>query len=87
MVVEALVLAAVAPSSLVAFPPTSLASPSATLDVPTTSTLSYPSWYWPFVAASASGLQPLDPSQPVEGWRIHFCLLLSKHPPVVWVGR
>ena len=69
-------LAAVAPSSLVAFPPTSLASPSATLDVPTTSTLAYPSWYWPFVAASASRLQPLDPSQPVEGLEDSFLLVV-----------
>jgi hypothetical protein len=43
VVVEALVLATVAPFSLVAFPPASLASPGACLDVPAASELAYPS--------------------------------------------
>jgi hypothetical protein len=40
---EALVLVAVVPSSLVSFPPGSLASPGASLDVPAASELAYPS--------------------------------------------
>jgi hypothetical protein len=43
VVVEALVLAVVAPFSLVTFPPASLASPGASLDVPAASELAYPS--------------------------------------------
>jgi hypothetical protein len=62
---EALVFV-VAPFALVSFPPASLASPSASLDVPVASELAYPSYYLSFVAASASRLQPLDQSQSVE---------------------
>jgi hypothetical protein len=56
------VLAAVAPLSLVVFPPSSLASPSASLDVPAASAPAYPSSYSPSVVASSSELQPLDQS-------------------------
>ena len=59
-------LAVVAPFSLVTFPPASLASPGASLDVPAASELAFPSLYLLFFAASTSGLQPLDQSQPVE---------------------
>ena len=43
MVVEALVLVVVVPFSLASFPPASLASPGASLDVPATSEHAYPS--------------------------------------------
>jgi hypothetical protein len=61
-VVVALVLAAVTSFALDASPPSSLASPSAYLDVPTASMPAYPSSYSPSVVASASELQPLDQS-------------------------
>jgi hypothetical protein len=66
VVVEAMVLAAVTPFFLNASPPSSLISPGTSLDAPATSGLAYPSSYSPSVATSASGLQPLDLSQPVE---------------------
>ena len=66
VVVEAMVLAAVAPFPLVAFLPSSLASPGASLNVLAASASAYPSSYSPSVAASTSELQPLDQSQLVE---------------------
>jgi hypothetical protein len=66
MVVEALELVAVVPSSLVSFPPASIASPGASLDVPAASAFAYPSYYFPSFAASVSEPQPLDLSWLVE---------------------
>jgi hypothetical protein len=60
------VLAAVAPFFLDTSPLSSLVSPGASLDTPASSVPTYPSSYSPSVAASASELQPLDQSQPVE---------------------
>jgi hypothetical protein len=60
VVVEAMVLAAIAPFFLDTSPPSSLVSPSASLVSPTTSAPAYLSSYSPSVAASASELQPLD---------------------------
>jgi hypothetical protein len=66
VVEEALVVVVVVPFALASFPPASLASPGTSFDVPVASELAYPSWYLPIVAASASGLQPPDQSEPVE---------------------
>jgi hypothetical protein len=60
VVVGALVVVAVEPFSLVSFLLASLASPGASIDVPTASELAFPSLYLSFVAASASELQPRD---------------------------
>ena len=66
MVVAAIVLVAVAPSFLVVFPSSSLASLDASPDALVASAPAYPASCSPSVAASASRLQPLDLSQPVE---------------------
>jgi hypothetical protein len=66
VVVEAMVLAAIAPYFLDASPPAYLAFPGASLVVPASSALAYLPWYWLFVTASASGLQPQDQFRLVE---------------------
>ena len=62
MVVVAVVLAAVAPSSLGVSP----LSPGASLGVPAASVHAYLPWCQPSVALSASGLQLLDQLRLVE---------------------
>jgi hypothetical protein len=74
VVVEALVLVGVVPSFLASFLLSSSAFPSASIDIPATSELAYPSSYSPSVTASASKLQPLDLSQPVEDSEDPFLL-------------
>jgi hypothetical protein len=66
VVVEAMVLAAVAPFALGASPPSSPASLRASPDTHVASAPTYPASCSPSVAASASELQPLDQSQQVE---------------------
>jgi hypothetical protein len=66
VVVEVMVIVAVAPSFLVAFPPSSPASLGASPDAPVASVLAYPASCSPSITASASELQPLDQSQLVE---------------------
>jgi hypothetical protein len=76
VVVKAMVLAAVVPSSLASFLLSSPAFPGASLDVPAAFELAYSSSYSPSVAASASELQPLDLSQPVEDSEGPFLLVV-----------
>jgi hypothetical protein len=75
VVEEALVLAAIAPFCPDASPPSSLASPGASLNVLAASASAYPSSYSPSVAASTSELQPLDQSQPMEDSKDPFLLV------------
>jgi hypothetical protein len=60
--VEAMVLVAIAPSFLVVFPPSSPASLGASPNAHVASMPAYLASYLPYVAASASELQPLDQS-------------------------
>ena len=50
---EALVVVVVVPFTLAAFPPASLASPGASLDVPVASELAYQLWCLSFAIAAA----------------------------------
>jgi hypothetical protein len=77
VVVEAMVLASVAPFFLVAFPASSSAFLGASPDAPVTSELAYLASYLPSVAASTSELQPLDQSQPVEDSLYPFLLVVA----------
>jgi hypothetical protein len=61
-----MVLATVAPFALGASPPSSFVSPGASPDAPITSAPTYLALCLPSIATSASELQPLDQSQPVE---------------------
>ena len=74
MVEEALVLVAVVPSFIASFLLSSHAFLGSSLDVPIASELAYPSKYLPSVAASASRVQPLDQSHPVEDLEDSFLL-------------
>jgi hypothetical protein len=74
VVVEAMVLVAGISSFLASFLLSSRALPGAFLDIPAASELPYPSSYSPSVAASASELQPLDLSQPMEDSEDSFLL-------------
>jgi hypothetical protein len=65
-VVEAMVLVVVTPFFLDASSPAYLAFPCASLGVPIASALAYLPYYQPFVAAYASGLQPLHQLRLVE---------------------
>jgi hypothetical protein len=76
LVVEAMVLVAVAPFFLDASPPSSLVSPGVSLDAPVTSAPTYLASYSPSVAASASELQPQDQSQPLEDSKDPFLLVV-----------
>jgi hypothetical protein len=66
VVMEAMVLVAIAPIFLDASPPSSLVFLGASPDAPIASVPAYLASYSPSVAASASELQPLHQSQPVE---------------------
>jgi hypothetical protein len=76
VVVEAMLLAVVAPFFLDASPPSSFVFPGASLDAHVASTSAYSSSYLPSAAASASELQPLDQSQPVEDSEDPFLLVV-----------
>ena len=59
-------LASIVPFALGASPPSSPASLGASPDAPVASAPAYPASCSPYVATSASELQPLDQSQPME---------------------
>ena len=76
MVVEAMVLVAVAPSFLGTFPPSSPASLGASPDAPVASAPAYLASYSPSIVASAFERQPLDLSQLVEDSEDSFLVVV-----------
>jgi hypothetical protein len=75
VVMKAMVLVVVAPFFLDASPPSSVVSPSVSLDAPIAPAHAYLASYSPYVAASE--LQPLDQSQPVEDLEDPFLLVVA----------
>ena len=73
---EALVVVVVAPFSLSSFPPVSLASPGATLDVPAASELAFPSLYFS-TGSGTAGASDSWPGWDSTRWRfIPFTIIL-----------
>jgi hypothetical protein len=76
VVMEAMVLAPVAPFTLGASLPSSPVFLGTSLDAPVASAPASPASYSPFVTSFASELQPLDQSQPVEDSEDPFLLVV-----------